>query len=60
MAVYRLHRDTWEKGLVKVTVKAKRQRQGQRRETLNGQKEASGTLGKPGAKGGQWWTELDR
>lgn len=60
MAVYRLHRDTWEKGLVKVTVKAKRQRQGQRRETLNGQKEASGTLGKPDAKGGQWWTELGR
>ena len=58
MAVYRLHRENWEKGLAKVSVKAKRQRQGQRDETLNGQKEAPGTSGKPGARGGQWWTEL--
>lgn len=58
MAVYRLHRDNWEKGLAKVTVKTRRQKQGQRHETLNGQQDASGTLGKPGAKGGQWWTAL--
>jgi len=68
MAVYRLHRNDWEKGLAKVTIRGKKRRQEESNETLNRQKGASG-LSKSGvmaskvegsvnAKGRQWWTEL--
>jgi hypothetical protein len=68
MAVYRLHRNNWEKGLAKVIVRGKKRRQEESHETLIGQKEAS-RLSKTGVttskveglKSGneqQWWTEL--
>ena len=68
MAVFRLHRNNWEKGLAKVTIRGKKRRQEGSHETLNRQKEAS-RLSKSGvitskiegsgnAKGRQWWMEL--
>ncbi len=69
MAVYRLHRNNWEKGLAKVvTIRGKKCRQEESHETLNRQREVS-RLSKSGvttskiegsgnAKGRQWWTEL--
>jgi hypothetical protein len=58
MAVYRLHRNKWEKGLVKV-VKGKKRRQGQCHETV---KEAAGTTTSKAESSklgrAKWWTEL--